>query len=246
MRLARRNFSVCANRGLLEMKKLNWKYRVFTLSLLSIILLSSPIILLSQPKPVGTINIFRGNVKSERTISINGQTAIDGQTITSPSAIETSSSGTELTVCLSKGRFINFGSNTKMNLVFDENKISGVLLRGSVAVSVQPNTTLNIETKDGFITVLNQNQENDIVVDFVGGKTRVKTVLGLAAITEISIAAGQYFIVGEPNVKNIDSTKESTPFAYFIVSIDLVISAILGNTSDLNLDNSQVNVGPIR
>lgn len=75
-----------------------------------------------------------------------------------------------------------------MNLVFDDNKISGVLLRGRVTVSLRPNTILNIQTKDGFITVINQNQENNVIMDFAGGKTQVRTLSGLATLNENSIA----------------------------------------------------------
>lgn len=75
-----------------------------------------------------------------------------------------------------------------MNLAFDDNKISGVLLRGRMTVSLRPNTILNIQTKDGFITVINQNQENNIIMDFAGGKTQVRTLSGLATLNENSIA----------------------------------------------------------
>jgi hypothetical protein len=117
-----------------------------------------------------------------------------------------------------------------------------------VSVSVRPSVTLNIQTKDGIITVFDQNQENDVVVDFVGGMTQARTLSGLAKLNGTSIATGQYFIVGEQDVKNIDLTNKSTLFTYFIVPIGLVISSILGdtNTSDSNLDNMQVNVGPMR
>ena len=209
-------------------------------------------ILLSYPKPMGTINIFRENANSDRTVIVNGNTAIDGQTITSSSEIETSlsgtNSGTNLTVTFDNAGRIKFGPDTKINLSLDENKILGVLSKGSVTVSVQPDTTLAIQTKDGFIKVLNHNQENIIVISFVGGKTQVRTLSGLATLNGTSIASGQYFIVGEPNVKNIDSTENSTPFAYIITPIRIVISAMLGdtNTSDSNIDSNQITVGPMR
>lgn len=228
------------------MKELDRKHKVFTFSLLSIILLSSPIILLSYPKPVAIISIFRENIRIGESVIINGYIAKDGQTITSSSAIETSTSGTDLTVYLSRGRRVNFGSNTKMTLAFDENKISGVLLRGSVKVLVQPNTILDIQTKDGFIEVFNENQENNIVIDFVDGKTRVKTVSGLATLNGISITGGQYFIFGERSIKNFDSTSNSTSFVYTTVLITLFILAVLGDTSDLDINSSQINVGPMR
>lgn len=230
------------------MKNLNWKYRILVFGLLNIILLSSPTILLSRPKSMGTIYIFRENAYSARTVKVDGDITISEQTVTSPSVIETPFEGIQLTVTLGKAGRINFGSDTKMNLVFDENKIFGVLLSGSVSVSVRPSVTLNVQTKDGIITVFDQNQENDVVVDFVGGMTQARTLSGLAKLNGTSIATGQYFIVGEQDVKNIDLTNKSTLFTYFIVPIGLLISSILGdtNTSDSNLDNMQVNVGPMR
>ena len=230
------------------MKKLHWKYGTLVFGLLNIILLSSPMILLSRQKPMGAINIFRENAYSERTVKVNGNTAINEQTITSPSVIETPCRGTELTVTLGKAGRIHFGSDTKMNLAFDENKISGVLLRGSIRVSVRPSTTLNVQTKDGFITVFDQNQANDVVIDFAGGTTQARTLSGLAILNGTSIASGQCFIVGEQDVKSVELTNKSTLFTYFIVPIGLVISSILGdtNTSDSNLDSMQINVGPMR
>ncbi len=233
------------------MRKLNWKYRILTFGLLNIILLSSPMILLSSPKPMGIINIFRQDAFSEKTVKVNGLVVISGQIITSPSIIETPFGTTELMVTLGEAGRIKFGSDTKMNLAFDANKIFGVLLKGSVAVSVQPYTTLNIQTKDGFITVLNENQKNDLVIDFVGSKTQVKTFTGLATLNGASIAAGQYFIVGELNVKNVDLATKPTFFNYFIVSTRLIISSLLRSAnsdlnSDLNIDNNQTTVGPVR
>ncbi len=214
---------------------------------MTLILLSSPIILLSRPKLMGTINIFKKDAYSEKTVKVNGSITVSEQTITSPSVIETPFRGTELTVTLGRAGRINFGSDTKMNLAFDEKNFFGVLLRGTVTVSVRPHTTLNIQTKDGLITVLNQNQGNNVVIDFVGGKTRVKTLTGLVTLNKTSIASGQYFIVGERNVKNVDSANKSIFFYYFIIPIRLTILSLLGDTNtDLNVDSNQTNVGPVR
>jgi hypothetical protein len=229
------------------MKNPTWKYRLLTFGLLNIILLTSPVILLSRPKLMGTINIFKKDAYSERTVKVNGSITVSEQTITSPSVIETPFRGAELTVTLDRIGRINFGSDTKMNLAFDEKKIFGVLIRGDVTISVRPHITLNIQTKDGLIKVLNQNQENNVVIDFVGGKTRVKTLTGLATLNKTSITSGQYFIVGERNVRNFDSANKSIFFYLFIVPIRLTILSLLGDTTaDLNVDSNQTNVGPVR
>ncbi len=223
-----------------------WKNKVLGFGLLSIILLGSPAASLCQSETIGDLSIFSLEAFGDKSVTVNGVSAINDQTIISPSVIETPLSDLEVRVNLGKTGRVNFGNDTKMNLVFDESRISGVLLRGTITVSIPPHTNLKIQTKDGIVETVDEGQENKIVIDFVNGKTRVKTLSGFAALNNTLIASRQYFIAGEPSVKNFDLTNKITLLTYFVVPAILIILSISGNRSDLNIDNNQVNVGPMK
>jgi len=226
------------------MRRSRWKYKIFIGCLPIITLVALPIISLSQATSVGIVNIFRESATSSGVIKINGNSAISEQTITSPSLIETSLSEIKCTININKVGRLDFGSETKMNLAFDDNEIFGFLSNGSVTIYAQPTTILKIQTKDGLIKVSNQNQENTVVIDFAQGKTRVKTLAGSALLNKTLISSGQYFTVGDQNIEEVDSTNRSTLFFYLFVPIEITILSLLGSRSDFDIYNSQTNVGP--
>jgi hypothetical protein len=203
---------------------------------------------LSQTKPFGQLKVLIGSSSSDTTIKINGKVAISEQTIVSPSVVETPFGTTELLVSFHKNWRIKLDPDAKINLVFDENKITGELLKGNLTISARPNTILNIQTKDGVITFPNINQENNVFIDSVKGKTRIRTLAGLAALNGTLVAEGQYFIAGELNVNNVDSRANSYFYSYLFIPAGLLLLAMSGytNTGDTNIDTMQTNVGPIR
>lgn len=230
------------------MKRLIRTDNILTLVLFHIILLSLPGNLTARPKPMGGVSIFRENIYDSDKVKINGNTATNDQTVTSPCIVETPSTETDLTIYFGKAGLMNFGSDTKMNLSFDENKISGALLKGRMTVLLMPATTLSVQTRDGVVKVISQNQETNISINYVKGKTQVRAFSGAALLNGVSIAEGQYFIAGEAAAKDAASLK-SLPFLdHLVTTVEVMISSILGSTdfSDSNVDNSQINVGPMR
>lgn len=230
------------------MGKTNGIYKLLTFNLLSIILLALPVTVFCQSREIGILNFVRENSWSDHYVKVNNKQSVDGQIIVSPSSIEVPVD-TELLVDLDNRALMRLGSDTKMNLAFDKTEITGLLSRGSLTVKVPFNTRLNIKTIDGVISTPNQNQENSVTVNFVNGKTQVRTISGSASFNGVLIAAGESFIAGEPEIKNVISIPRSVAYSYLIIPAATILFNLFrsnGATDRSNFGSEQTNVGPMK
>ncbi len=230
------------------MEKTNVIYKFLSFNLLCIILLGLPSAIFCQSRSIGTLNFIRKNDFTDHYVKINDKQLIDQQTIESPSDIEVPI-GAELFVDLSNRTLLRLDSDTKINLAFDETKITGLLFRGSVTVKVPPNVKLDIQTIDGLISTPYQNQENVVAVNFVNDKTQVKAVFGAALFNRVLITSGESFTAGEIGSKGIVLESRSSIYSYFIIPAATILFNLFessGPTSRSNFGTEQTNVGPMK
>ncbi len=83
--------------------------------------------------------------------------------------------------------------NSKLNLTFVNSSISGDFLAGEITIETAPNTTVNLFTPDGTITIPNRNQINIFKVSIENGKTRVNTLSGQIMFNIVLVSAGEFY-----------------------------------------------------
>ncbi len=230
------------------MGKTNTIHKLLIFGLLNTLLLGSPTILFCQSPKIAILSFIRENYWSDHYVKINNKQSIDGQIIVSPSSIEVPVK-TELLVDLGNTTLVRMGPGTKMNLAFDETKITGFLSRGSLTVKVPPSNGLDIQTIDGVISTPNQNQENVVTINFVNGKTQVKTISGFASLNGILITSGESFTAGDSTVKNVMLTPHSSVYSYLVIPAATILFNLFKSnqtTYRSNFGVEQTNVGPIK
>jgi hypothetical protein len=230
------------------MGKTNAIHKLLTFSLLGTLLLGAPTILFCQSPRIGILSFIRESDWSDHYVKVNNKQLVDGQIIVSPSSIEVPMK-TELFVNLGNTTLVRMGSGTKINLAFDETKITGFLSRGSLTVKVPPKNDLRIQTIDGVISTPNQNQENVVAINFVNGKTQVKTMSGSASLNGVLIASGESFIAGDSKVKDVILTTHSSVYSYLIIPAATILFNLFQSSQATDRSNfgvEQTNVGPTR
>lgn len=129
----------------------------------------------------------------DAVVTVNGEPAVGGRAITSPSDVRTSPQATAKLVLPQTGS-VELAPDSKFNLSFVNASIAGDFLGGVVTIETVSNTTLNIFTSDGMVTTPNRNQVNVVKV-WVDkeGITRVTTVKGEALFNTILVSAGETY-----------------------------------------------------
>jgi hypothetical protein len=165
--------------------------KFISLGLFVSILLTSPQFLLAQtPRLVGELNI---TATGNGFVTVNGERAVDGRSITSPSEIVTSAEA-RAKISLAQTGTVLIEPNSKLNLSFVNAAISGEFTSGEVTIETAPNTSVNILTADGALTVPNRSQANIIKISRDGsGRTRVNTLSGQAMFNNVLISAGEFY-----------------------------------------------------
>ncbi len=189
------------------MKRNARSVKLFTLILLGIILMGSSIT--ARQQLLGQLTIESNSATS--FIKMNGETTISGSTILPATEIVTPG---ESSAKISFGKVgqIELAPDSKMNLNFSETTISSVLTSGQLTMAAAPNIGITIQTADGVVTNSDQSKNSVITVDFVNGKTRVKTQLGTAVFNGTITTEGQTFSVGMLNSTSIHENSHSDSF----------------------------------
>ena len=165
--------------------------KFIALSLFMAILLTSPQFLLAQTqRPVGELTIT--TTGEGGFVTVNGERVVNGRSITSPSEISTSPQA-RARISLAQTGTILLEPNSKLNLSFANAGISGEFSDGEVTIETVPNTTVNILTADGTLTIPNRNQVNVIKISKDGGRTRINTLTGQAMFNNVLVAAGEFY-----------------------------------------------------
>lgn len=157
--------------------------------LLTAIFIASPHFLAAQTKLVGELT-FSANKSG--AVTVNGEPAVSGRSIMSPSEIATISLA-NAKVAIPKTGVVQISPNSRIRLSFTDSSISIDLLGGEFVVETMPNTVVNILTPDGAITVSDRTQANSFRVKNENGGTRVDTTLGEVKFNNIVIPAGDSF-----------------------------------------------------
>jgi hypothetical protein len=158
----------------------------------AVALASSPRFLLAQtPRPVGELTIT--SLGEGGFVTVNGERVVDGRSITSPSEITTSPQA-RAKIALAQTGTILLEPNSKLNLSFAGAGISGEFSAGEVTIETAPNTSLNILTADGTLTLPNRNQVNVVKLAKDGSaRTRVNTLTGQAMFNNVLVSAGEFY-----------------------------------------------------
>ena len=160
------------------------KIRQFvSLGILLAILLSSPQFLLAQNnRLVGELTIT--STGAGGFVTVNGEQVVNGRSITSPSEIVTSPQA-RARISLAQTGTILISPGSKINLSFADSGISGEFSDGEVTIETVPNTTVNLLTSDGTLTLPNPRQINVVKISKENGRTRVNTLTGQAMFNNV-------------------------------------------------------------
>ncbi|HEX8249523.1 MAG TPA: hypothetical protein VF599_15205 [Pyrinomonadaceae bacterium] len=173
-----------------------------SLGVLMAILLTSPQFLLAQTsRLVGELTIT--STGEGGFVTVNGERVVSGRSITSPSEIATSPQA-RARISLAQTGTVLIEPNSKLNLSFANAGISGEFSSGEVTIETVPNTTVNILTADGTLTIPNRNQINIIKISKDGGRTRINTLTGQAMFNNVLVSAGEFY--PQPDAVTPDKT----------------------------------------
>jgi hypothetical protein len=165
--------------------------KFISLGLLIAITLTSPQFLTAQTtRPTGELTIT--STGEGGFVTVNGERAVDGRTITSPSEIVTSPQA-RAKISLAQTGTILIEPNSRLNLSFANSGISGEFSDGEVTIETVPNTTVNILTPNGTLTVPNRNQINIVKISKENGRTRINTLTGQATFNNVLVSAGDFY-----------------------------------------------------
>jgi hypothetical protein len=167
--------------------------KFISLGLFIALLLASPqfLLLAQTPRPVGELTIT--TTGEGGFVTVNGERVVSGRSITSPSDITTSPAA-RARISLAQTGTILLEPNSRLNLSFANAGISGEFSNGEVTIEAAPNTTVNILTADGTLTVPNRNQTNVVKISRDGGgRTRINTLTGQAMFNNVLVSAGEFY-----------------------------------------------------
>lgn len=222
----------------------NFAHKLIVLILLSVIFITSPQFLLAQEKIVGELTITGTNAG---VVTVNGEPALSGRSIVSPSEITTAPQAT-VRITIPQTGVVVLSPNSKMNLSFIQSSISGSLTAGDATIETLSNTKVSVITPDGTITVFNPSQPNIFKISIENGQTRLTTLTGEARFNNISVPAGDFYpkqaaTTPVPAGTTGTATNNSTP--YVLLGIlgaagAIALIALVGGGSD------EDRVSPIR
>jgi hypothetical protein len=194
--------------------------KLIVFSIIAAIFAASPHFLLAQERLMGELVITK--TSPEGFVLINNEQAVSGRSITSPAEITTSPQAGARVVLAQTGTVL-LSPNTKMNLSFISSSISGDLLSGEITVETLPNTTLNLLTPDGTVTITNKNQSNVVKVAVENNRSRVQTLTGEARFNDILISAGEFY--PQPTGTQVNTNRSSGLNPLLLIGI---IGAVAG------------------
>jgi len=185
--------------------------RLFTLVLLGTILSVSSIT--ARQQLLGQLTIESNSATS--FIKLNGELTVSGSTVLPATEIVTPG---EASAKISFGKVgqVELAPNSKMNLNFSETTISSVLTNGQLTMAAAPNIKITVQTADGIVTNPDQSKDSVFIVDFVDGKTRVRTQLGTAAFNGTVITEGQTFSEGMLDTTSFHENSHSDSLVFDI------------------------------
>lgn len=165
--------------------------KFISLGLFIAVLLASPQFLLAQnTRLTGELTIT--STGEGGFVTVNGERVVSGRSIISPSEIVTSPQA-RAKISLAQTGTILIEPNSKLNLSFANSGISGEFSDGEVTIETAPNTTVNILTPDGTLSVPNRNQINIVKISKENGRTRINTLTGQAAFNNVLVSAGEFY-----------------------------------------------------
>ncbi|HLM02282.1 MAG TPA: hypothetical protein VK400_14620 [Pyrinomonadaceae bacterium] len=166
--------------------------KFISLGLFIAILITSPQFLLAQTdRLVGELTIT--TTGEGGFVTVNGERVVSGRSITSPSEIVTSPQA-RARIALAQTGTILIEPNSRLNLSFAGAGISGEFAAGEVTIETVPNTTVNILTADGTLTLPNRNQANIVKISRdASARTRINTLTGQAMFNNVLVSAGEFY-----------------------------------------------------
>jgi len=175
------------------MKKRIYKY--ISAALFAAILFTSPKFLSAQNKGlIGELTVIKNSSSTagEEFVTIDGERAVTGRSVISPADIVTSAQ-TSAKISVPQTGIVTISPGTKVNLSFVNSSIAGNLSSGEIMVETVPNTTVNIFTKDGAITIPNRTEKNVFRVSVINDAARVTTLSGQVLYEKVLVSAGETF-----------------------------------------------------
>lgn len=218
-------------------------YQSAVLSLLLVIVLTSSKLAVAQNKIAGEILVTPGsNAPAETFATVNGERVVSGRTIFSPAEIATSSNA-KARITLADFGVVLLSPDSKMNLFFNESALTGSVLSGEVTVEIAQGKGLNLQTPDGSVSKPAQSPYSVAVIDFVNGKTRVKTLTGQVNFNNTAVAAGQVFPSGAVQTDD-DKDKGNTAILVALLIAAAVGGVLIGVAASGG--DEQRSVSPVR
>lgn len=221
--------------------------KFITLSLIIAILAAMPQVLTAQNQVVGELIITKNS--PEDFVTVNGERAVSGRSITSPSDIATSPGATAKLLLPQTGTIL-ISPNSRLNLSFVNASIAGDFLAGAVTIETAPNTAINLFPPDGTITTPNRGQVNAVKATIENGVTRVDTLKGEVLFNIVLVSAGESYSPATNSRTTATAASSDKPGGYNPLLIFGVLGAVAGavlialSASSNNSDNPPVS--PIR
>lgn len=217
--------------------------KFITLVLIAVILFIMPQVSSAQKQLVGELVITK--TSPEDFVTVNGERAVSGRSVTSPSDIATSP-GATAKLSLPQTGTILIAPNSKLNLSFVNMSIAGDFLAGQATVETEPNTAINLFPPDGTITTPNRGQVNAVRVLIENGATRVETLKGAVLFNIVLVSAGESYSPASNNRAAADSDSSGvSPYLIFGV-LGAVGAAVLIALSVSSNDGDNPTVSPNR
>jgi hypothetical protein len=182
-------------------------YKFIVLNLILVILTTASQFLVAQNKFVGELTLTKNS--PEGFVSINGERVVSGRSIMSTSEIITSPQASAKVLLPQTGTVL-ISPNSKLILSFVNSSISGDLSVGEAIIETVPNTTINLLTPDGTITLPNQIQTNIVKVTVENKRTRVQTLTGAVNFNNVLISAGEFYPLVNDDLTKSDKTGGAT------------------------------------
>lgn len=215
--------------------------------LIAAVLFAMPRVLTAQQRLVGELIITKNS--PDDFVTVNGERAVSGRSVTSPADIVTSAGATAKLVLPQTGT-ISIAPNSKLNLSFVDSSIAGDFLAGEATIETAPNTAINIFPPDGTITTPNRAQVNTVKISVQNGATRIDTLKGEVLFNIVLVSAGESYspTTNSPTTAVADADKKSggyNPLLIFGV-LGAVAGAVIIALSVSSNDKSNPIVSPVR
>ncbi len=213
-------------------------------SLITAILLAMPRVLAAQNPLVGELIITKNS--PDDFVTVNGERAVSGRSVTSPSDIVTSAGATAKLLLPQTGT-VSIAPGSKVNLSFVSSSIAGDFLAGEVTIETAPNTAINLFPPDGTITTPNRGQANTVRVSIQNGVTRVDTIKGEVLFNIVLVSAGESYSPATNARTTTDSDKSGgyNPLLIFGVLGAVAGAVIIALSVSSNKDDNPT-VSPVR